>query len=211
MKKIYIILGMVLAGFSLVFAQKNTAAREVLEQYIQAWFSLDNENDWFFEVNDLKFPKQGIAYGLKVLDESLKSNKVSKEDRKKIRQRYIDTYVDQSMIFALSYKDLLDSDELDYLMQEFFRQAAAQIWLEKQIQKNPQAIVPTKQEIDEYYARHSARLIALGLSASQIKEYTEQELKQQKLQLWTQEEMKKAKASTKIKFNKAVEKELGIK
>lgn len=211
MKKIYIILGIMLAGFPLVFAQKNAAAREVLEQYIQEWFSLDNDNDWFFEVNDLKFPKQGIVYGLKVLDENLKNNKVSKEDRKKIRQRYIDTYVDQSIIFAFSYNDLLDSDELDYLMQEFFRQAAAQIWLEKQIQKDPKAIVPTKQEIDEYYARHSARLISLGLSASQIKEYTEQELKQQKLQLWTQEEIKKARASAKIKFNKTVEKELGIK
>jgi len=200
-------------GTIYIYSQDFSQAKKAIQIYINSWF-IDstniNNNDWFIKVDGMKFPKKGLEYGLKTLEENLKAGKISKSERKQIQQQYITTYINQSVILAETYKDLLNNSELDLLLQEFLQQAATQIWLDKQMKKNPHAAVPSQNEINKYYKENTERLIQLGLSASQIKEYTEQELRHKKLKEWTIEQLNKVNKNAKVEINPTSKKKLDL-
>ncbi|MGL4676800.1 MAG: hypothetical protein ACRCWI_03935 [Brevinema sp.] len=193
------------------YAQELSQAKLAIQSYIDSWFINNNSEDWFVEIQGIKFPSNGIEIGLKSLNENLKNADISKAEKEQIKNRFIQTYIDQSVILALSYQDILSNPDLDILLQEFLRQAATQLWLENQIAKDPAAIVPSETELNQYYQANSDRLLRLGLSASQIKSFTEQELKQSKLQEWTYQKLAEIKEQYPAKINPKLKKKYNIK
>lgn len=213
LKKQYIIVLLLLFTVSLQrsYGQNITVAKSAVQSYINAWFvNPPEDQEWIIEVNGMKFPARGLEIGLDVLEENLKKGDVSREEKKRIKNHYVQTYIDQSSILANSYTQVLENPEIDVLLQEFLRQAATQLWLEEQMKKDSDAVIPTKEEIDQYYQANSDRLFRLGLSASQIKTYTEQELRQAKLQAWTTSQLAKFKEQNKVTINPKLKKKFGI-
>ncbi|MGL4367808.1 MAG: hypothetical protein ACRCTQ_05980 [Brevinemataceae bacterium] len=211
--KILVLSGLCSFGISeFLFSQEFVHARNAVKLYMDTWFVKPAEEyqDWFIDINGLKFPSSGVEAGLKALDDNLKKGSVSTAERIQIRERYIQTYIDQSTILALTYEDILKNPELDLLMQEFLRQVAAQLWLEEELKKDPKSSVPTQDEIDAYYVQNSDRLIRLGLSAAQIRSYTEQELRQKKLQEWTSAKLRSIRELTEVNINPVIRKKLGM-
>lgn len=202
----------IIYGNTLLYSQDFTQAKNALQLYMKEWFINTNTNDnWFLEINGFKFPQEGVEFGLKTLDKNLKEGKISKAESEQIRQQYINTYIDQSIILANTYQDLLKNKDLDFLLQEFLHQAAMQIWLDQQMKKDPKDAIPSQDEINAYYKENTERLIQLGLSASQIKEYTEQELRHLKLKQWTLKQLQNIDKNTKITINPSLKKKLHIK
>ena len=193
------------------FAQEIDQAKSGIQTYMDAWINSSTDENWLMDMNGIRFPSKGMEVGFKSLEENLKKSNVSENEKKQIKERFVQTYLDQNAILAASYKEVLESPSLDILLQEFLRQAATQFWLEKQMEKDPSAIVPTKDEIDAYYLENSERLLRLGLSASQIKSYTEQELRQTKLQQWTYNQLAEFKTNNPITINPKMKKKFGIK
>ncbi len=195
---------------STTFAQELSLAKIAIQNYLDSWFESAGD-EWLLEINGVKFPSYGMQVGLDKLEENLKNANVSKLEKEQIRERYIQTYIDQSVILALSYDNLIANPNLDILLQEFLRQASVQLWLETELAKEPSAIVPTDSEIAQYYQANSERLLRLGLSASQIKEFTEQELKQVKLQEWTYSKLAEVKSNNPATINPKFTKKYNIK
>ena len=193
------------------FAQEIDQAKSGIQTYMDAWINASTDENWLMDMKGVKFPSKGMEVGFKSLEENLKKSDVSDNEKKQIKERFVQTYLDQSAILAASYKEVLENPNLDILLQEFLRQAATQFWLEKQLEKDPNAITPTKEEIDAYYLENSERLLRLGLSASQIKSYTEQELRQTKLQQWTYNQLAEFKTNNPITINPKMKKKFGIK
>lgn len=184
-------------------------AKKTMELYVNTW--LNNTNDsWLVKMNGVSIPPQGLEVGLKALEENLKKSDLPKAEKQKIKERYIQTYIDQSAILAMTYQDLLQNPEIDILLQEFLRQAATQLWLENEMKKDPSAVVPTNEEIERYYQENSERLLRLGLSASQIKAYTDQELRQTKLQQWTYQKLAKFKKENPVTINEKLKKKYDL-
>ena len=193
------------------FTQEIDKAKSGIQNYMDAWLNSSTDENWLIDINGVKFPSKGIEVGFKVLEENLQKSDISNSEKKQIKERFVQTYLDQSAILASSYKELIESSSLDILLQEFLRQAATQFWLEKQMLKDPEAIVPTQEEINQYYSENSDRLLRLGLSASQIKSYTEQELRQTKLQNWTYRQLLNFNTNNPIIVNPKLKKKFGIK
>lgn len=203
-------MGIIIQWLPYTYAQDLTLAKTALQSYFDSWFSNADGEEWLLEVNGIKLPSYGMEVGLNSLNDTLQNAKISNAEKKQVKSRFIQSYLDQSMILALSYQDLINNPDLDVLLQEFLRQAATQLWLENQIIKNPSAIEPTEDELNSYYLQHSERLLRLGLSASQIKEYTEQELKQKKVQEWTEQQIAAVKSSAITSINPKMKKKYDI-
>ncbi|MGL4389025.1 MAG: hypothetical protein ACRCTJ_06515, partial [Brevinema sp.] len=171
----------------LSFSQTNMMLRENIKEYFQEWISQTNDN-WAFEIDGVQFSTQGLDYGLKAISSNIAS--LSKPEQEQLKNAYTQTFIDQTTILMNYYKELLDHKDLDLLIQEFFRQAATQLWLEKELEKDPKAIEPAKEEIEIFFKENSEILLKRGLSASQIFEYSKQQLQQKKLQEWTQSKVK---------------------
>ncbi len=198
-------------SLSFIYAQNLTEAKSAIQSYLNLWFiNPSPEEEWFLEIKGMKFPVKGLEVGLASLENNLNKGKVSAEEKKQIKAHFIQTYTDQSAILADSYQELLDNPQTDILLQEFLRQAATQLWLEKQVAANPDAINPTQEEIDAYYTENSDRLFRLGLSASQIQEYAEQELRQTKIQKWSFDQLKSFKEKNPITINEKYKKKYKI-
>ncbi len=210
-KLLTIILLAGIMGLSDSFAQGIERAKTAMQDYMESWFIDYTGNDWVIQVNDVRFPEHGFEVGVNTLTQNLKNAKVPKNEQTQIIQGYIQTYIDQSLILSLSYEDILNDSNLDILLQEFLRQAATQLWLEGQVAKNPSAVEPTTEEINQYYMQNSERLLRLGLSAAQIKEYTEQELKQAKLKAWTAAQLAEVRDKYPVEINPKIKKKYNIK
>ena len=193
------------------FAQEIDKAKSGIQTYMDAWIASSTDETWLIDINGIKFPSKGMEVGFKALEENLKKSDLSNQEKNQIKERFVQTYLDQSAILAATYKEVLESPDLDILLQEFLRQAATQFLLEQKIKQDPNAVVPTSEEIDAYYLENSERLLRLGLSASQIKSYTEQELRQSKLQKWTYDQLAEFKTNNPIKINPKIKKKFGIK
>lgn len=195
----------------IIHSQEIFRAKDILKNYIETWFRSNNDSEnWFVEVNGVKFPSDGMEYGLKILDENLKKTDVSATDRKMIRDQYVQTYIDHLLILSMSYDELLENPDLDILFQDFLRQIAMQNWLESQMKKDPKAIEPTEEELTKYYKENSERLMRLGLSVAQIKSYSQQEIKQYKIKEWTQNQIQTLKKQYSFTLNNKMKKKLGL-
>lgn len=192
------------------FSQYTEQAKTALQNFITDWFNSSNDSNWLLEINGVKFPTKGLEIGLETLENNLKKSDISKVEQQQLKARFVQTYIDQSAILAHSYKELLENPEIDILLQEFLRQAATQFWLENQMKKDPSAIVPSQDDINKYYQENSERLLRLGLSANQIKSYTEQELRQKKLQEWTFRELATFKTNNPVTINPTIKKKFNI-
>ncbi|MGL5956198.1 MAG: hypothetical protein ACRC0X_06285 [Brevinema sp.] len=193
------------------YAQELSQAKLAIQSYIDSWFVNNNSENWLIETQGIKFPSDGLEIGLNTLNENLKNADISKVEKEQIKNRFIQTYIDQSVILALSYQDIISNPDLDILLQEFLRQAATQLWLENQMAQEPSSILPSEEEINQYYQANSDRLLRLGLSASQIKSFTEQELKQAKLQEWTYRKLAEVKEQHPAKINPKLKKKYNLK
>ncbi|MGL4561631.1 MAG: hypothetical protein ACRCV0_05005 [Brevinema sp.] len=191
----------------LSFSQTNNTIRENIKQYFNDWLSQTN-TEWAFEIDGKQFSVDSLTYGLNSLSSNIAQ--LPKDEQKQLKNSYIQTFIDQTTILMTSYEDLLNYEDLDLLLQEFFRQAATQLWLEKELKKNPKAIEPSKKEIDLFFQKNSESLLQRGLSASQIMEYSKQQLQQEKLQEWTQTKLNELKENVQIKINPKIKKQLDL-
>ncbi|MGL4394052.1 MAG: hypothetical protein ACRCS8_02385 [Brevinema sp.] len=185
------------------FANANDKIRDNIKEYFTEWIS-QKHNNWAFEIDGVQFSPEGLEYGLKAVSSNVAN--LPKSEQQQIKDAFIQTFIDQNTILINSYKDLLEHENFDLLIQEFFRQAATQLWLEKELAKNPKAIEPTKKEIDTFFQENSEILLKRGLSASQIMEYSTQQLKQRKIQEWTQAKIKELRDSSNVKVNPKLKK-----
>lgn len=193
------------------FAQEIDKAKFGIQTYMDAWIDSSTDENWLMDMNGIKFPSKGMEVGFNALEEGLKKSDLSDNEKKQVKERFVQTYLDQSAILVATYKEVLESPNLDILLQEFLRQAATQFLLEQKIKEDPNAVVPTNDEIDAYYLENSERLLRLGLSASQIKSYTEQELRQNKLQKWTYDQLAEFKTNNPVTINPKIKKKFKIK
>ncbi len=208
---IILLAAIVQTGMVESFAQGIEQAKTAMQDYMETWFINYTGNDWVIKVNDVRFPDHGFEVGVTTLSKNLQNAKVPKNEQTQIINGYIQTYIDQSLILSLTYEDILNDSNLDILLQEFLRQAATQIWLENQVAENPNAVEPTQEEINQYYVQNSERLLRLGLSAAQIKEYTEQELRQAKLKAWTSAQLADVRAKYPVDINPKIRRKYNIK
>lgn len=173
-----------------------------------------NIKDWLFKVDDFNFSYQNFKISFNYMLSNLPDNQLSLLDTNKmidLEKQYIEQYITENILVISAFDEkILESREAEEFLQIALVKAISQYYLQYHFPKDKNTLMPSKEEINQYYQSNRERFVELGMNAEQIQQVATQELAQAKVKKWMEEKITLLKESYRIKRNQDLLKNKGL-
>lgn len=157
--------------------------------------------DWLAKIDDYVITKADFEAGYQQV-----LSQIPEEKRPFIRpdmkKQYFESLLKEYILCIKALNDgIQKTPENQIILKSYMRQLLSNMYLQKNAPTDKSIFLPSKIEVDAYYAQNKADLDKSGMKSDQLKQYIVQMLGRQKEQAWIESLVTTVKESIKVERN----------